>query len=235
MQNLTISDLNSSSVAARTSIITKRRDNDVGTSGSRSRQNPRKSTNVPLYNSKSYIRRTHPDDPAENSILADLSYIPEPLSVSAGPTVASKGSIFHLPVWRQFALTRLQSGHGQTRSYRTWYKGFKPKFEILRKRMQIATKSLRTSRSRCNRLEVMVRSNESMVRALDSSCFVVLPCRHYVMVDKKISTLTNSKCPKCNIHVTESYLVKHKWLLFWSAARYWHRIYFLQVNTRFEG
>lgn len=211
MQNLTISDLNSSSVAARTSIITKRRDNDVGTSGSRSRQNPRKSTNVPLYNSKSYIRRTHPDDPAENSILADLSYIPEPLSVSAGPTVTSKGSIFS-----STGVTSIRFDTAAERS-RT-----DEELQDLVQRLQTEVRDLKKAHADCDKeledltqqmqqiREVMVRSNESMVRALDSSCFVVLPCRHYVMVDKKISTLTNSKCPKCNIHVTESYLVKHK-------------------------
>lgn len=211
MQNLTISDLNSSSVASRTSIISKKRGDEVETSGSGSRQNLRKSTNVPLYSSKSYIRRTHPSDPAENSILADLSYIPEPLSASAGPAAALKGSIFSSA---NITSVRFDTAAERSRT--------DEELQELVQKLQGEVRDLKKAHADCDKeledltqqmqqiREVMVKSNENMARALDSSCFVVLPCRHYVMVDKGVSTLTNSRCPKCNTHVTESYLVKHK-------------------------
>lgn len=166
---------------------------------------------MPLYNSTSYMRRTHPEDPAENSILADLSYIPEPLSVSVGPTVTSKDSIFS-----STGVTSIRFDTAAERS-RT-----DEELQELVQKLQNEVRDLKKAHADCDKeledltqqmqqiREVMVKSNESMTRALDSSCFVVLPCRHYVMVDKKVSTLTNAKCPKCNIHVTESYLVKHK-------------------------
>lgn len=211
MQNLTVSDLNSSSVASRTSIISKKGSNETRASNAGSRQGLRKSANVPLYNSKSCIRRTHPGDPAENSILADLSYIPEPVGARAGPVAASRSSIFSSAAAEPI---RFDTAAERSRT--------DEELQELVQKLQTEVQDLKRAHADCDQeledlahqmqqiREVMVKSNENMARALDSSCFVVMPCRHYVVVDKNIVTLTNSKCPKCRIHVTESYLVKHK-------------------------
>ncbi|TNJ29058.1 hypothetical protein GMRT_14547 [Giardia muris] len=157
---------------------------------------------APLYSSRTAI-----DD--GQSVLSDLNYIPKPLTSSQSSMVDS--TTLFADRFKHIDIDALTTGFPSEESLQRTLFTLQDDIRTLKRLHRHKDEEIDGLKEQLQEVQdLLTRARQDMQVALDGTGFVVLPCKHYVVIDARIASLANTKCPICQCVIKSCYKVNYK-------------------------
>lgn len=157
---------------------------------------------APLYSSRSAV-----DD--GQSVLSDLNYLPNPLTSSQSSMVDST-SLF-ADRFKHIDIDALTTGFPSEESLQRTLFMLQDDIRTLKRLHRLKDDEIDDLRTQLQEVQdLLSRARQDMQAALEGTGFVILPCRHYVVIDAHVTSLAKAKCPVCQGGIKGCYKVNYK-------------------------